>query len=135
MMITIADAYDAMRSKWPYEGAFTVEKLYEKMIELSGEVFHPGLIDIFFNKVGLYPPGTLVELDSGAIGLVVKESGVDMRRPYVEILYNSNGEEEKEIYTIDLSEKENVAGKYKWTIVKSIPVSDKYAIPDRYKMR
>ncbi len=133
MMITIADVYDAMRSDRPYHEAFAAEKVYKEMMTLSGQMFNPVLLDAFFKRIGAYPPGTLVELENGAIGLVVKESIVNSGRPQVEILYNSKGAEEKEPYTINLLEKDAETGSYKWTILKSIPLSDKHKIPDKYK--
>ena len=71
MMITIADTYDAMRDKRSYHEALAAEKVYEEMVESSGKHFHPDLLDIFFKRIGIYPPGTLVELDNNAVGLVV----------------------------------------------------------------
>ncbi|MFA5255713.1 MAG: HD-GYP domain-containing protein [Candidatus Omnitrophota bacterium] len=133
MMIAIADAYDAMRSKRSYHEAFAAERVYEEMMESSGKSFHPDLLDIFFKRMGIYPPGTLVELDNNAIGLVIKESVVDIKRPRVEILYNSKGVEEKDTYIIDLLEKDASGKKYKWTITKSIPISDKHNVPAKYK--
>lgn len=133
MMITIADTYDAMRSKRSYREALAAEKVYEEMVKSSGKYFHPDLLDIFFKRIGMYPPGTLVELDNNAVGLVIKESVVDAKRPQVEILYDSKGGEEKETYTINLLEKDEATKGYKWTIVKSIPVSDKHNIPAKYK--
>ncbi len=133
MMITIADVYDAMRSERSYHEAFAAEKAHEEMMLLSGKTFNPVLLDAFFKKIGAYPPGTLVELDNGAIGLAVKESIVNSSRPQVEMLYNSKGVEEKETYTINLLEKNEETGLYKWTIAKSIPISDKHNIPDKYK--
>ena len=132
MMITVADAYDAMRSKWSSRGEFVSEKVYEGMMELSGETFHPDLLEIFFSKIGLYPPGTLVELDDRSIGLVVKENVADMKRPQVEMLYNSAGAKEKESRIVSLADKDAATGKYKNTIVKSISFSDKYTIPPKY---
>ncbi|MFA5147006.1 MAG: HD domain-containing phosphohydrolase [Candidatus Omnitrophota bacterium] len=133
MMITIADVYDALRSKRSYHEPLPPEKVYEQMTELSEKNFHPLLLDIFFRRIGVYPPGTLVELDNNAIGLVVKESSLEMRRPQVEILYNPKGEREKEPYFINLLEKDNGTKKYKWTIVRSVPFSEKYDLPDKYK--
>ncbi|MDP2913175.1 MAG: HD-GYP domain-containing protein [Candidatus Omnitrophota bacterium] len=133
MMIAIADAYDAMRTKRSYHEAFAAEKVYEEMIKSSGKNFHPDLLDIFFKRIGIYPPGTLVELDDNAVGLVVKANIVDTKRPQVEMLYNSKGEEEKETYIINLLEKDETTKEYKRAIVKSIPISDKHNIPAKYK--
>jgi len=133
MMVAIADVYDALRSKRSYHDPFPSEKVYEEMTGLAGKHFHPGLLEIFFQKVGVYPPGTLVELDNGAVGLVVKGSIVDMRRPQVEILYEEHGEEVKEPYMVNLLSKDRSTGQYRWTITKSIPLGGKHKLPDKYE--
>jgi len=91
MMVTIADVYDAIRSDRPYHAGMLPENTYDEMIKLSGTFFNPQLLEHFFRIIGVYPPGTFVELDTGEIALVVKESLVDMRRPQVEILYDKDG--------------------------------------------
>ena len=132
MMIAVADVYDALRSKRAYHQDMAPEKTYDEMMRLSGEHFSPQLLDNFFHVIGVYSPGTLVELDNRSIGLVVKESALDIRRPQVEILYNSKGEKERNPYIINLLEKDPGTDNYKWSIVKSLAITDKYEIPGKY---
>jgi HD-GYP domain-containing protein (c-di-GMP phosphodiesterase class II) len=132
MMIAIADAYDLMRSARYYKDSLPAEKVYEEMAALSGKKFNPVLLEAFFKRVGTYPPGTLVELEDGSIGLVVKESVVHPSRPQVEILYNGRGEEERPPHIANLLERDASTGLFKRTIAKSIPVTDKHSIPDKY---
>lgn len=132
MMVAIADIYDALRSKRAYHEEMAPEKTYEEMTKMSGTHLHPDLVENFFKIIGVYPPGTLVELDNKSVGLVVKESILDIKRPQVEILYNGRGEKEKEPYIINLLEKDNESGNFKFTIVKSILLTEKHELPQKY---
>ncbi|MFH1288567.1 MAG: HD domain-containing phosphohydrolase [bacterium] len=132
MMVTIADFYDALRSKRAYrKQEMVAESVYEEMIKFSGKFFHPVLLDNFFTIIGVYPPGTLVELDNKAIGLVVRGNVTDIKRPYVEIIYNPNGEKEKSSYVINLLEKDG-NGDYKRSITKSILPAENFNFPQKY---
>lgn len=125
MMVTIADFYDALRSERSYHEGASPEKVYRIMTELSGKLFHPGLLENFFRVIGVYPPGSLVELDTGEIGIVVKENRSDKERPRVEILYDLSGVRLDNSYVTDLTEKTD-EGKYLKSITRSIAPSDKY---------
>ncbi len=127
MMVAISDYYDTSRGK----KELAPEKVYEEMTRLSGKRFHPDLLNNFFSIMGVYPPGTLVELDTKDVGLVVKESVLDMKRPQVEVLYDDNGRRRKEPFIANLLERDK-RGKHKWTIVRSLATADKYQVPEKY---
>ena len=131
MMITIADYYDALRSKRAYHEEMAPEKTYQEMLKMSGDSFHPDLLDNFFSVIGVYPAGTLVELNDGTTGLVIKGGALDIRRPQVEVLYDSFGQK-IDPYIINLLEKDSKTDDYKWSIIKSISPSGKFVIPDKY---
>ncbi len=125
MMVAIADFYDALRSERSYHEGASPEKVHEEMMKLSGKLFHPGLLENFFRVIGVYPPGTLVELDTGEIGIVVKENRLDQERPRVEILYASSGGKIDDPYVADIAERDG-EGRYLKSITRSIAPSDKY---------
>jgi len=133
MIVTISDVYDALRSKRAYAGEMAPEKTYDEMQTLSGKHFHPDLLRNFFNIIGVYPPGTLVALDSGEVGLVIKESTLDIWRPQVEILYDANGNVAKKTVIVSLIEKDAGTGKYKRTVQHSIIPSGKFQVPKKYQ--
>ncbi|MFC1569938.1 HD-GYP domain-containing protein, partial [bacterium] len=91
MMISISDYYDKLRKQPFYYEAGGPEKAYNMMMDESGKKFHPDLLENFFSVIGIFPPGTLVEVDTGEVALVIQASVFDIRRPQVEILYDSNG--------------------------------------------
>jgi len=133
MIVTISDVYDALRSKRAYAGEMAPEKTYEQMIEQSGRDFNEDLLTNFFNLIGVYPPGTLVELNTGEIGLVIKESALDNKRPQLEILYDNKGGVLKEPYSFNLLEKDPKTGEFKKTILHSIIPTEKFLVPEKYR--
>lgn len=127
MVMAISDYYDTLRGK----KELAPEKVYEKMTQLSGKRFHPDLLNNFFSIIGVYPPGTLVELNTKDVGLVIKESVLDIKRPQVEVLYDDKGSRIKEPFIANLLERDK-RGKHKWTIVRSLAPADKYQVPEKY---
>ena len=130
MMIMISDYYDRLRKKPAYYEEGGPERAYKEMMELSGTYFHPDLLNNFFSMIGVYPPGTLVELDTKEIALVIQASMLDIKRPQVEILYDDHGEKYKEPRIVNLVEKDK-KGQYKRSIVKSISPKDKVLVPEK----
>jgi len=131
MMIAISRRYDALRRDRTYYENGGTEKVHYKMMQCSGKDFHPDLLHNFFSAIGVYPPGSLVEIDNGEVGLVIQTSILDIRRPQIELLYNSKGEKYQEPVIINLLEKNN-KGQYRWNITKSISPLDKFKIPDKF---
>jgi HD-GYP domain-containing protein (c-di-GMP phosphodiesterase class II) len=124
MLTTIADYYDALRSERSYHEGAAPEKVYADMKELSGKFFHPELLENFFMLIGVYPPGTLVELDTKEVGIVLRVNPTDIKRPQVQVLYDAAGEKLEEPYIADLLEKDSDC-KFLRSINRSIALSDK----------
>ena len=102
-IISIVDAYDAITSSRAYkEGAPAFDALKilfsERNMHFDGE-----LTEAFIRMVGIYPPGTLVEMTNGEIGIVVSSNPNARLRPKVELILSK----EKKIrapYVINLAE-------------------------------
>ena len=131
MMVAISNQYDAFRREPGYFQDGGAENLYKKMMALSGSQLHPDLLINFFTALGVYPPGTLVELDNQEIAMVIRPSILDIQRPQVEILYNTSGEKYLNPFNVSLLEKTS-RGTYKRSIKKSISPSHKIRVPVQY---
>ncbi|MBN1783250.1 hypothetical protein JW948_19100 [bacterium] len=129
MIITISRYYDKLRTLPEYAVDQGLEKIYEKMLSMSDKQFHPDLLRNFFNIVGLYPPGTLVELETGEIAIVIRNSIVDIYRPTVEIIYDASGKQYSQSVTVNLLER-NRQGKFQNSIKRSLGPNSKYVVPD-----
>jgi putative nucleotidyltransferase with HDIG domain len=91
MLCSIADVYDAMRSQRTYQQAFPNERVLAVMKQKDGQQFDQHLVRRFVQLIGIYPPGTLVRLDSNEIAVVVRVHAPDPYRPTVRVLYDDNG--------------------------------------------
>jgi HD-GYP domain-containing protein (c-di-GMP phosphodiesterase class II) len=132
MMIAIANEYDNQRRSASYYDNGGPENVYKSMSNQSGSRFHPDLLNNFFTALGVYPPGTLIELDNGEVGLVIQPSLLDKHRPQIEILYNEKGEKIPDPLIISLLEKDR-KGRYLRSIRNSVAPWQGYEVPDKYR--
>jgi hypothetical protein len=90
------------------------------MSESAGKDFDPILLKAFINMLGVYPVGTLVELNTGEIGLVSENpEQSDGMPPLVTILLPADGQGYTRGETVDLAERETSDGRYKRNILKT----------------
>ena len=99
----IADSYDAITSKRVYAEPIPHATALKKMYEWRGYDFQPELIEAFIQTVGVYPVGSLVELSSAEVGIVVKENPGKRLRPHVLVVLDSNKKHLVEFTELDLA--------------------------------
>ena len=100
----IADCYDAITSQRVYAKPIPHALAIKKMYEWRGYDFQPELIEAFIQSVGIYPTGTLVELSSGEVGIVVKENPGKRLRPQVLVILNKEKQQLPDFGEIDLAD-------------------------------
>jgi putative nucleotidyltransferase with HDIG domain len=111
MLCSIADVYDAMRSQRAYQQAFPSDRILEVMKRSDGHQFDQHLVRRFTQLLGIYPPGNLVRLDSGALAVVTAVHAPEPFKPRVKIVVTSTGERLETPFEINLWEApENVPG-------------------------
>jgi putative nucleotidyltransferase with HDIG domain len=71
-IIAIVDAYDAMTAERCYQSARTSTEAIKVIYKDRGSHFDEQLALKFLQTVGLYPAGSIVELYSGEIGMVIE---------------------------------------------------------------
>ncbi len=121
-VLHITDVYDALTSPRVYRPAtFSPDQALSHMIEGAGTDFDPILLKVFAMMMGTYPPGTLLQFDSGEIGLVTDypfESGGKL--PRVVLLERDTKDGVKRGHLVDLSEKDAVTGAYVRKTLRSL---------------
>jgi HD-GYP domain-containing protein (c-di-GMP phosphodiesterase class II) len=76
-ILQITDCYDALTSRRPYRSfAYSPDQALKKMLTTAGTDFDPILIKVFAKMMGIYPVGTLLQLDTGEVGLVTQRSSL-----------------------------------------------------------
>ncbi len=104
MFCSIADVYDAMRSRRHYQQSFPTERILEVLKFNDGLQFDQHLVRRFVQLVGIYPPGSLVRLDSGDIAVVVRVHAPDPYRPHVRVVADRDGARRDRPYDVSLWE-------------------------------
>ncbi len=105
----IADCYDAMISQRPYAAAKTPAEAIKTLYDEKGKAFQPELVEEFIQAVGIYPAGSLVELSSGEVAIVVAEYRTRRLRPQVIVVLDENKEALIELKEVDLMEVTHTA--------------------------
>jgi putative nucleotidyltransferase with HDIG domain len=115
-IVTVADYFDAMTTPRVYQPPFTPDRALRFILQKSGEFFDPFIAKVFIHAMGIYPIGTVVELDSGEKAVVVRqnESKRFIHRPIVTLLGSESGE------TIDLTEKDEGGKRFRRSVARAI---------------
>ncbi len=120
-IVSIADGYDALTTAKPYRPAYLPDETLRLMTEQSGTKYDPTLLKVFLNLMGMYPLGTVVLLDTGEIGIVYHTSYDPKKynRPKIKLMTDPHGNK-LPTSIVDLSEIDELKGKYKRSIIKSL---------------
>lgn len=89
-VVALCDVYDAITSDRPYKkGASSLNAL--KIIQDQvGKKFDARLAQEFIECIGLYPPGSVVELHSGEVGIVISTNYRHRHLPKVMIIRDAH---------------------------------------------
>jgi HD-GYP domain-containing protein (c-di-GMP phosphodiesterase class II) len=86
----IVDCYDAMTSPRYYATPIVHSEAIMKLAGWRKTLFQKELVDTFIQAIGLYPPGSLVELTSGEVA-VVSDFRLGMgRKPELTVILDAN---------------------------------------------
>lgn len=102
-LLHICDVFEALTAVRPYKAAMTPHHAFAIMLRDKG-AYHPALLSSFIKIVGLYPPGTIVQLSDNSTAMVIK-AGKAVDKPKVRIIKNSvahDMEESGDNHEVDL---------------------------------
>jgi len=106
-MAAITAAYVALVSGEGGRKPMTPSKAIGVMLKEAGKAFHPTLIHQFVRVVGIYPIGSLVQVSSGEIGIVIQEHKMWRLRPTIKLVLNKDRLRLKDQKVIELISPEN----------------------------
>jgi HD-GYP domain-containing protein (c-di-GMP phosphodiesterase class II) len=85
-MTGLTDCYCAMLFPRPFRPARDGQWVLNELNAMRDYRFTASVVDEFVQFVGLYPVGTLVELNSGEVGVVVEQNRVRRLKPRIMVL-------------------------------------------------
>lgn len=102
-IIAIVDAYDAMTADRCYQTARTSTEALKVIYKARGIHFDEALALRFIQTVGLYPAGSVVELHSGEVGLVIESNQHARHLPRVLLVTDAGKQPRERERIVDLS--------------------------------
>lgn len=86
----LVDCYDAITSERPYSPAMSAYDAIQSLYEWRDKDFQADMVEQFIQCIGLYPTGTLVEMSTGEVGIVLAQNRVRRLRPQVMLLLDKD---------------------------------------------
>ena len=107
----IVDCYDAITSDRAYRTGLSAHTALKQMYGWRGRDFHPKLVEQFIQCMGIYPIGSVVELNTGEVGVVVTMNRVRRLKPRVTLVLNANCTPYTNPITVDLMHHKTTDGR------------------------
>ena len=82
-MAGIVDCFAALTNHRPYAAAVSSYEALRNITAWGGDFFHEPLVQQFVSSVGVFPVGSLIELNTGEVAVVVEHSKVRRLKPRV----------------------------------------------------
>ncbi len=101
----IVDYYDAITSDRAYHTGLSAHVALRQMYTGRGRMFHPERVEQFIQCMGIYPIGSIVELNTGEVGVVVTMNRERRLKPRVTMVLKPNAMPYDVPQTVDLMEQ------------------------------
>jgi HD-GYP domain-containing protein (c-di-GMP phosphodiesterase class II) len=92
-LVSVADCYVSLQTHRSERGSTTTP--YDALGMMLGPLrkrFDAAMLWALVQSVGFYPPGQLLQLDEGAIAVVLAPNAADLARPHVRVVRSAAGE-------------------------------------------
>jgi HD-GYP domain-containing protein (c-di-GMP phosphodiesterase class II) len=90
-IVSVADAFEAMVSQKSYRNSMMGYQAMKNLLSDNSRRFDPDVLKAFIQTMGIYPIGSIILLNSGAIARVVEVQGTAPLRPKIRILIDEFG--------------------------------------------
>lgn len=129
-MAGLLDTYCAMLRTRPYSEGLSNQRVLEELVLMRDKAFRESLIDQLIQCIGLYPIGTLVELNSGEVAVVIQQNQVRRLQPKLLVLLGPDKSVERHPRTLDLLMQPDTPTGKPYRILRALP-GNAYGIDPR----
>jgi HD-GYP domain-containing protein (c-di-GMP phosphodiesterase class II) len=120
MIVALADVYDAMTTERPYRIASSPHNSMNVLKQLATTDFKPKLVQDFMSCIGIYPIGSVVQLNNGSVALVVGHTRKSRIRPEVMLLKNGKGQTYRDWPLLDIDKRSELRDGEQWQIMRVV---------------
>jgi HD-GYP domain-containing protein (c-di-GMP phosphodiesterase class II) len=90
-IVSVADAFEAMVCEKPYRNSMIGYQAMKNLLSDNARRFDPEVLKAFIKTMGIYPIGSIVLLNTGAIARVIEGHSDAPLRPKIRILVDEFG--------------------------------------------
>jgi HD-GYP domain-containing protein (c-di-GMP phosphodiesterase class II) len=105
----IVDTFDALTARRPYAEPVSPSTALSMLYKWRGTFFDAALVEQFIRCIGIFPLGSVVELNSGEVGIVIAQNIEKRLQPRVMVIRDAAGNPLKPQKLLDLSREPKVA--------------------------
>jgi HD-GYP domain-containing protein (c-di-GMP phosphodiesterase class II) len=110
-MAAVVDCFEELVIEHPFARSLPPHEALQLIQSWGGRFFHQALVEHFIQCTGVYPVGSLVELTTGAVGIVVSQNRKNRLQPRVLLVLDSRKSRYPSPKVIDLlTDRENEYG-------------------------
>jgi len=89
-IVSIADSFEAMVSPKPYRNSITGNQAMKNLLSDNSRRFDPTILKAFVLIMGIYPIGSIVRLNNGAVARVSEVRAIAPLRPKVQVIVDQS---------------------------------------------
>jgi putative nucleotidyltransferase with HDIG domain len=116
LMVAIADVYDAITSDRVYHQSIPAHEALKALYQIAPGEFGKKLMEEFIRCIGIYPIGSVVELSSGDVGVVMSTDPTNKLRPLVMLVRDADGCEYLPRRNVSLSALDKMERGRDWSV-------------------
>ena len=116
----IVDTFDALTVKRPYAEPVSPSAAISMLYKWRGVFFDANLIEQFIRCIGIFPVGSLVELNSGETGVVISQNPEQRLKPRVMVIRDAKGFELRPQKLLDLSREPKATPDEAYRILRTL---------------
>jgi HD-GYP domain-containing protein (c-di-GMP phosphodiesterase class II) len=105
----IIDTFDALTARRPYAEPVSPSTALSMLYKWRGTFFDAALVEQFIRCIGIFPLGSVVELNSGEVGIVIAQNIEKRLQPRVMVIRDAAGNPLKPQKLLDLSREPKIA--------------------------
>jgi len=109
-IVALVNLYDSLTTDRPYRAGRPADEVLQDLYNESERTLGAKLVQEFIHCVGIFPVGSLVELDNGALGVVVGSSPESRLRPTVLLVQTPDGQAYDKRLLLNLAAEPEVNG-------------------------
>ncbi|WP_374603851.1 HD-GYP domain-containing protein [Arenimonas sp.] len=98
----VVDTYDALRSDRPHRNGESRHGALQALYRARDRMFQAEVVEQFLQCLGVYPTGSLVELNTGEVGVVMAQNQVRRLRPRLMLLLDRDKKAYEPYRDVDL---------------------------------